>query len=43
MLMNVIDDLSKKIRRDNRIMGDLRQVCPPGRWTHIIKDVDSKE
>lgn len=43
VLMNVIDDLSEKIRRDNRIMDDLRQVCPPGRWTHIIKDVDSKE
>jgi hypothetical protein len=38
--MNVIETLSDKIRHDNRIIEDLRQICPPGRWTQIIGDAN---
>ncbi len=40
VLMNVIETLSDKIRHDNRIIEDLRQICPPGRWTQIIGDAN---
>ncbi len=43
VLFNVIDTLSEKIRHDNRIIEDLRQICPPGRWTQIIKDAESEK
>jgi len=43
ILMNVINDLSDKIRRDNRIMEDLRQVCPPGQWIQIITEAANTE
>jgi CRP-like cAMP-binding protein len=43
MLMNVINDLSSKLRRDNRIIDDLREICPPGRWTQIIRNAEEKE
>jgi CRP-like cAMP-binding protein len=42
MLMNVIDDLSEKIRQDDRLIEDLRQICPPGQWTRIVQDAETR-
>jgi CRP-like cAMP-binding protein len=42
VLINVIDVLSEKIKYDNRIIEDLRQVCPPGQWTQIIKNAENR-
>jgi CRP-like cAMP-binding protein len=36
VLLNVILDLSAKLRRDNEIIGDLKEICPPGASTGII-------
>ncbi|MHB9028569.1 MAG: Crp/Fnr family transcriptional regulator [Candidatus Latescibacterota bacterium] len=36
VLLNVILDLSAKLRRDNDIIEDLKQLCPPGASTEII-------
>jgi CRP/FNR family transcriptional regulator, cyclic AMP receptor protein len=40
ILMNVIGDLSSKLRKDNRIIDDLREICPPDRWMGIVRNVD---
>ncbi len=40
VLMNVIETLSDKIRQNNHIIEELRQMCPPGRWTQIIGDAN---
>jgi CRP-like cAMP-binding protein len=36
VLLNVILDLSAKLRRDNEIIENLKQYCPPGTLTGII-------
>ena len=36
ILLNVILDLSNKLRHDNEIIQDLKQLCPPGISTKII-------
>lgn len=36
VLLNVISDLAKKLRRNNLIIQDLKQYCPPGISTGII-------
>ncbi len=37
VLLNVILDLSRKLRRDNQIIQELKQLCPPGASTGIIR------
>ena len=36
VLMNVIQDLSKKLKRDNKVIHDLKEACPPGKSPDII-------
>lgn len=37
VLLNVILDLSRKLRRDNEIIKDLKPLCSPGKSTEIIR------
>jgi CRP-like cAMP-binding protein len=42
VLMNVINDLSGKIRQDNSLIEDLRRICPPGQWTRTIREAENR-
>ena len=39
ILMNVIKDLSQKLRNNNVIIDEMRQICMPGEFTKIISKI----
>ncbi len=36
VLLNIIDDMAKKLRKNNDIIEALKKICPPGESTMII-------
>ena len=39
ILMNVINDLSRKLRNNNVIVDEMRQICMPGEFTKILSKI----
>ncbi len=39
VLMNVINDLSRKLRNNNVIVDEMRQICMPGEFTKILSKI----